>query len=162
MDSKIKKVDHSALKTNQASIITLSAMAFIFDAPWLAGVVAGVMALGTVLRTAGFSFVYRFALKPLNLVKPDILWDHPEPHLFAQGFGALVLGGGVVSLAMGFSTLGWGLVWFVVALASLNLFGGFCVGCAFYYWLSRLGIHGFTAAPPKGTVPGMRPKERPN
>jgi len=54
--------------------------------------------------------------------------------------------------------LGWGLVWVVIALAALNLFGAFCVGCAVYYWLNRLKVPGFVKSPPAGTFPGMRPK----
>jgi hypothetical protein len=46
----------------------------------------------------------------------------------------------------------------VVALAALNAFGGFCVGCAMYYWLGILKVPGFTKAPPAGIFPGMKPK----
>ena len=60
---------------------------------------------------------------------------------------------------LGASGLGWGLVWLVAALAALNAFGGFCVGCAVYYWLNRLQIPGFRKAPPAGTFPGMRPQQ---
>ena len=45
-----------------------------------------------------------------------------------------------------------------IALAALNLFAGFCVGCAVYYWLQKLGLPGFTRQPPAGIVPGMRPR----
>jgi hypothetical protein len=31
----------------------------------------------------------------------------------------------------------------VIALASLNLFAGICVGCLMYYWFNRLGLPGF-------------------
>ena len=46
----------------------------------------------------------------------------------------------------------------VVALAALNAFGGFCVGCAMYYWLGILKVPGFTKTPPGGITPGMKPK----
>jgi len=65
---------------------------------------------------------------------------------------------GIVSLGLGAVGLGWGLVWVVIALAALNLFGAFCVGCAVYYWLNRLKVPGFVKSPPAGTFPGMRPK----
>jgi hypothetical protein len=64
----------------------------------------------------------------------------------------------VLALYGGATALGWGLVWLVIALAALNLFVGFCAGCAVYYWLNRLDIPGFVKAPPEGTFPGMRPK----
>jgi hypothetical protein len=153
----LRKVDHAALRTNQAFIIAFNLLAFIFDLPILAGLVSMVMLFGTLTAKPGFGFIYRLALKPLGWVKPDILEDNPEPHRFAQGFGSVVLLAGVVSLILGGTVLGWVLVWVVIALAALNLFGGFCVGCAMYYWLNRLNLPGFTKTPPPGTTPGMRP-----
>lgn len=149
-------VDHSAIRTNQGFIIGLSVLAFILNQPWLAGLVAGVMLLGTLLKQPGFGFIYRLALMPLGIVRPDVVQDNPEPHRFAQGFGGTVLLAGAGALFAGLSVLGWALVWLVAALAALNLFGGFCVGCAMYYWLSRLHVPGFKKAPPPNTVPGMR------
>ena len=153
----LTNVDHTAIKTNQVVIIILNILAFILDAPWLAGIVALVMITGTLLQAPGFKIVYRI-LKSIGLVKPDVLLDNPEAHRFAQGFGGVVMLAGTVSLFAGATVLGWGLVWLVAALAALNLFGGFCVGCAVYYGLSRLHIPGFTKLPPEDTSPGMRPK----
>jgi molybdopterin converting factor small subunit len=152
------RVDHSALRVNQAFIIGLNILAFVFDSPALALAVTLFMLAGSILRTPGFGFVYKLALKPAGLVKPDVIEDNPEPHRFAQGFGAVVMIGGSTALFAGLPSLGWGLVWLVTALAALNLFGGFCVGCAVYYWLHRLNVPGFVKAPPAGSVPGMRPK----
>lgn len=158
MTNNLCKVDHTSIKVSQVFVIGLSVLAFILDIPWLAAVTGGIMLLGTLLKKPGFDFVYRLALKPLGLAKPEIVPDNPEPHRFAQGFGSVVLLGGAAALFGGLSVLGWVLVWMVAALASLNLFGGFCVGCAMYYWLSRLEVPGFEKTPPPGTVPGMRPK----
>ena len=158
MNLELKQVDHSALRTNQAVIISLCILAFIVDLPWLAGLVALVMALGTALQRPGFGFLYQGLLRPRGWAQPDILPDNPEPHRFAQGFGAVVLAAGTAGLLLSATVLGWSLVWLVVALAALNLFGGFCVGCAVYYWLFRLQVPGFIKAPPEGTLPGMRPK----
>ncbi len=80
--------------------------------------------------------------------------------LFSQGLGAAFVAGGVISLFAGASVLGWGLEWLVVALASLNLFGGFCAGCFVYYWLNRVNVPGFIKAPPPDTFPGLKPKSR--
>ena len=160
MSENLQKVDHAALRVNQYTIIALNILAFVSNLPWLAGVVALVMILGTVLKTPGFGFVYRSVLKPSGLIKPDVLMDNPEPHRFAQGLGGAFMLMGGLALWAGFAALGWGLVWLVAALAALNAFGGFCVGCAVYYWLSRLNVPGFRKAPPAGTFPGMRPKGR--
>lgn len=152
------KVDHMAIRTNQAMIVALNGLAYIFDLPLLAGMVGFVMLAGTLLKRPGFGFVYTSLLRPLGLLRPDVREDNPEPHRFAQGFGAVVVLAGLVSLTLGPSLLGWGLVWLVIALAALNLFAGFCVGCAMYYWLNRLKVPGFRKSPPAGTMPGMRPK----
>lgn len=154
----LQKVDHSALKANQLSIITLSVLAFILDQPALVAFVALVLGIGVALKRAGFLPVYRYVLKPAGIMKPDVLDDNPEPHLFSQGIGFVVLALGAAALFSGLTTLGWALVWLVVALASLNAFGGFCVGCAIYYWLVRLNVRGFAKQPPAGIIPGMKPK----
>jgi hypothetical protein len=159
MNSQIlQKVDHSALKTNQLVIITLNILAFILNLPILAAFVALVMGIGSALRVPGFGFIYQKILKPRGWMKPDVLDDNPEPHRFAQFLGFLFMTAGSVALFGGASALGWSLVWLVAALAALNAFGGFCVGCAVYYWLSRLHLPGFNKQPPQGTFPGMKPK----
>ena len=159
MNSTItSKVDHSALRTNQAVIILLLLVAFILNQPWIAALVSLVMLAGTALKRPGFGILYTAVLKPLTWVKPDVLQDNPEPHRFAQGFGGVVLGAGALALFTGSSILGWGLAWVVIALAGLNLFAGFCVGCAVYYWLNRLSVPGFVKSAPAGVFPGMRPK----
>jgi len=154
----LQKVDHSVLKANQLTIITLNILAFIFNLPILAAFVAVVMGLGFLLKVPGFLPLYRYAFKPLGILKPDVLNDNPEPHRFAQFLGFLFMTAGSIALFLGSSILGWGLVWLVVALAALNAFGGFCVGCAVYYWLGRFNVPGFTKAPPAGIFPGMKPK----
>jgi uncharacterized protein DUF4395 len=153
----LQKVDHAALKANQLFIISLNILAFIFNQVWLAAFVALVMGIGSALKIPGFGFVYKNLLKPRGWMKPDVLDDNPEPHRFAQFLGFLFMTAGSIALFLGASVLGWGLVWLVVALAALNAFGGFCVGCAVYYWLVRFNLPGFTKNPPAGTFPGMKP-----
>ena len=159
MPPALQKVDHSALRTNQAMIIGLSLIAYVFMWSPLVVLVMLVMAYGTLRRQAGFKIVYTGLLKPRGWVKPDVINDNPEPHVFAQGFGAVVLLISVGALYTGLPVLGWALVWLVIALAALNLFVGFCVGCALYYWLGRLHLPGFAKTAPPGAFPGMRPKD---
>lgn len=154
----LQKVDHAALKGNQITIIVLNILVFIFNLPILAAFVAAVMGLGGLLGVPGFILLYRHVYKPLGLLKPDLIDDNPEPHRFAQFVGFLFMTAGSVSLFLGANILGWTLVWIVAALAALNAFVGFCVGCAMYYWLGRLNIPGFSKAAPAGVVPGMKPK----
>ena len=156
----LQNVDHSALKTNQIIIIVLNILAFILNLPWLAASVAVVMGVGSALRVPGFGFVYQNVLKPRGWMRADVLDDNPEPHRFSQILGFLFTTAGSVALFVGGTGLGWTLVWVVIALASLNAFGGFCVGCAVYYWLARLNFPGFSKQPPAGILPGMKPKFR--
>lgn len=143
-----RQVDRSALRVNQSFVIGLSVLAFVLNLPALAAFVAAVMLIGTAWpRLALFQAVYRGILKPAGLVKPDVIEDNPEPHRFAQGFGGTVLALGVIALFFGQNVLGWALAWLVIALAALNLFLGFCVGCFVYYQLNRLGVPGFRYSP---------------
>lgn len=151
------KVDHSALRVNQAFIIALLIAAFVVNNVWLVAFVAVVMIAGTAVRKPGFKLAYNL-LKSRGLLKPDVVADNPEPHLFSQGLGAAFVTGSALSLWAGAQGLGWGLAWLVVALAALNLFGGFCAGCFVYYWLNRVHVPGFVKAPPPNTFPGLKPK----
>src|SRR5687768_5004153 len=106
----LQKVDHSALKTNQIIIISLNLLAFIFNLPILAALVAAVMGIGSALKIPGFGFVYHYVLKPRGWMKPDILDDNPEPHRFAQLLGFLFMTAGSITLYLGAAVLGWSLV----------------------------------------------------
>ena len=146
------------MKTNQITIILLNTLGFILNLPLLAVLVAVVMGVGALFKVAGFGFLYKYALRPWGWLKPDVLDDNPEPHRFAQFLGAIFMGGGSLALYFGAPGLGWGLIWLVSVLAALMAFGGFCVGCAVYYWLGQMKVPGFSKQPPAGTFPGMRPK----
>jgi hypothetical protein len=141
-------VDHSALRVNQAVIIVLLITAFVLNSWAVTAFVGLVMLLGTAVPgLALFQGLYRRALRPSGLVKPDVVPDNPEPHRFAQGFGGLVLALSLLLALLGASPAGWGLVWLVIVLAGLNLFLGFCAGCFLYYQLNRLKVPGFDYSP---------------
>jgi hypothetical protein len=87
-----QRVDHTALRTNQAFIIILLAMGFVAAQPWLVVFVCAVMALGTAVPQAAlFQRIYRDVLRPAGVLKPDVREEDPAPHRFAQGLGAAVL-----------------------------------------------------------------------
>lgn len=153
----LQKVDHSAIKTNQITIITINILAFVLNLPILTAILAACLGLGSLLRVPAFAFLYKNVFKAWGWVKPDVLDDNPEPHQFAQFVAFLFETGAAVSLYLGATVLGWVLVWIMVALPALNAFGGFCVGCAMYYWLGKLNVPGFSKQPPAGTFPGMKP-----
>jgi len=151
-----RPVDHTALRVNQAMIIALLGAAYVANAFWLAALVGLVMLLGSALGRPGFLEVYRI-LRAGRLFRPDVYQDHPEPHRFAQALGGLVLAGATAAFVVGQPGLGWILAWVVIALAGLNLFGGFCAGCAVYYWMARWNVPGFTQSPLEGVFPGRKP-----
>jgi len=157
--TQLSRVDHSALRVNQACIIALLIIAFVVNLSWLVLLVGVIMLVGTIIGIPGFKPVYVNFVKPRGLLKPDIVLDNPEPHRFSQGLGAVFLLASTIALWTNAIVLGWALSWLVIVLAALNLFGGFCVGCFFYYWLSRLKVPGFIKAPPPGVIPGMRPHQ---
>ncbi len=135
------KIDYTALKVNQASIISLLLLAFLFDQPWLVTFVALVMVVGTWWPGAGlFKLFYARVLKPAGLLRPELVADEAQPHLFAQGVGAIFLLLSTLALLGGNALLGWLLAGIVIVLAAVNLFLGFCLGCFIYYQLARRGI----------------------
>lgn len=141
----IRKVDHAALRTNQAFIIASLLIAFLLNVPEITVLVAGIMLLGTVFpKAALFKRIYQHVLRPIGLVQPDIREDNPEPHRFAQGFGALVTGFASALLLADIVLVGWALVWLVIGLAAINLSLGFCAGCFIYYQLSKRRLPGFS------------------
>jgi hypothetical protein len=131
--------DRTALRVNQAAIITLLALAFVLNQPWLVAVVAAVMVLGTASpQLALFQRLYRDLLRPAGLLRPDVHAEAAAPHRFAQGLGGAVLVAASAALFAGLSALGWSLALVVIALAAINLAFGFCAGCFLYFQLGRL------------------------
>ncbi len=144
MDIQNEKVDLSAIKVNQASIITITLVGFIFNLPALASFVGIVMVAGTAWKElALFKRFYRRVLKPAGLVKPEVVEGPSAPHEFAQLLGGIFLVVGSVMLFSGSAIWGWILAWIVILLAAVNLFFGFCAGCFLYYQLGKLGVPGF-------------------
>ena len=137
-----RKIDYTALRVNQACIITLLILAFLLNQVWLVAFVTLVMLVGTWWPQAGlFKLFYARGLKPAGLLKPDLVADEAQPHLFAQGVGGVFLLVSLLAFALGSAWLGWVLAGIVIVLAAVNLFLGFCVGCFMYFQLERRGIH---------------------
>ncbi len=59
---RLNKVDHSAIRTNQALIVGLTLVAFIFNIPLLVTLVGLVMLSGSILARPGFLPVYKGVL----------------------------------------------------------------------------------------------------
>jgi hypothetical protein len=144
LDTTRQILDHSVLKFNQISIITLTLIGFILNQPMFPSFVAAVLIAGSLnTKFALFKLTYKHVIKPLNLLKPNPVEDILAPHEFAQLLGGIVLGIGSLFLYTGSLLLGWIFTWFVIALAAANLFFGFCAGCFVYYQLRKFGAPGF-------------------
>jgi hypothetical protein len=144
----IRQIDQNGLKTGQAATILLLIAAFVLNAWPLVAFVALAQLLGALdVPFAPYRLFYQHVVKASGRIKPRPERDNPEPHRFAMLVGALFNGAATLALLNDLSLLGWVLVGIVVALANLNFWVNFCLGCWVYYQLNRLGIPGFTKAP---------------
>ncbi len=135
-------LDQTALKFNQGSIVVLLLLSLFLNWTWMVAFVGAVMLVGTIWPNAGlFKLAYAHYVRPLGLLKPNPQPDKAQPHLFAQGLGAIFLMAAVISFGLGVGLLGWLLAAIVIVLASINLIAGFCLGCMIYYQLSRRGLN---------------------
>jgi hypothetical protein len=138
-------VDHSALKVNQAGIVTTVLVAFIGSALYrpllvLIPLLAIVLLVGTFApQLALFKQFYFKVLKPRGIVKPRPVEDRPEPHNFAQGLGGVFLAVASVFL-IPLTVVGLALALLVAVLAFVNLAFGYCLGCQIYFQLSKRGV----------------------
>lgn len=154
------EVDHSAIKTGQVLAIATLTLAYLLDRWELVAVLAVIFLITSLLFEWGpFALVYRLLLKPLGLVKPDLRTDNPQPHRFGQAVGAISAALAAAALYYGHATLGWALVWMLIALTAIS-FMGWCIGCFIYYQLNRFGLGGFFGHAPTDSrvVLGARPR----
>jgi hypothetical protein len=143
----VQTLDQTGLKTGQATTILLLLLAFVLNAWPLVALVAIAQLLGALaVPFAPYRLLYR-GLRSLGLLKPNPQPDHPEPHRFAMAVGTVFNAVGAIMLVVGLPIVGWTLVWIVIALANLNFWANFCLGCWMYYRLGQLGVPGFTASP---------------
>jgi hypothetical protein len=139
MPNGITRVDRTALKFNQASIIAIVAVAFVLQLPWLLAGLALVLLVGTAVPSAGaFKVFYTKLLRPLRILRPDVVEEDNVQHLFAQGLGGIFLIGSFAFLIENsYPVIGWILAFLVAALALVNLTVNFCLGCFLYLRLRR-------------------------
>ncbi len=141
MNNTINKLDRSAIKFNQGSIVVLTAIAFLFSLPWLIAFIAAVMLVGTIFPKAGlFKLIYKHIAKPLGIIKQNIVDENNSPHQFAQGLGGVFLAASFIALNAKLTALGWILALIVLALAFINLTFNFCMGCFIYFQLNKTGL----------------------
>jgi hypothetical protein len=143
--STVRTVDQTGLKTGQALTILFLLLAFVLNS-WIPVLFVGLSQLAGALNlpSAPFKVFYEKVIKANNLVKPNPQPDNPEPHRFSLFVGAAFNLVATLALIAEAATLGWVLVGIVVALANLNFWVNFCLGCWMYYQFNRLGVPGFS------------------
>lgn len=147
----LRKVDQTGIKVGQATTIILLLLGFVLNSWLLVALVAIAQLLSAFdAPYAPYRLLYQRVIKPLGIVKPNVITDNPEPHRFAQLLGGVMNSVATVLLLVGVPTPAWVLVWIVIALANLNFWLNFCLGCWVYYQLNRLGVPGFAHAPVEG------------
>lgn len=145
--SALKQVDQTGFKVGAALTILLLALAFVLNSWLLVAIVALCQLAGALgLPFAPYRLAYQRIIRPAGLAQPRVIADNPEPHHFAMLLGSIFNGVGAALLASG-SGAGWIPVFIVLALANLQFWLDFCLGCWMYYQLHRLGVPGFKAAP---------------
>lgn len=152
-------LDQSELRTQQALGPLVLVLAYVLDDWRLVAAHAGFLLLTALNDALGpYALLYRWVLKPLRVVAPDLRIDNPEPHRFAAIFGFAALSVAALLLEQGHATAGWTLAWVVATLGGVAFFG-WCAGCFMYYVLNRFGAGGFFGhAPVDATAfPGARP-----
>lgn len=141
----VQKLDQNAMKTAQATTILLLLVAFVLGrGAWplvaFVGVAQWLSALGVPF--APYRLLYQ-GIRRAGWIQPNLQPDTPEPHRFAMKIGTAFNLVAAIALWGGLSIVGWVLVWIVIALANLNFWFGFCLGCWMYYQLGRFGVNGF-------------------
>lgn len=158
--SFIKEVDHAAIRTGQLMVIVILLVAYIINSREMVSAIMLAFLLTTISTSIGpFALLYQFVLRPLNIVKPDIRLDNPEPHRFGQAVGIVVAALATYLLYTGNNEFGWGIVWLLIILTTIS-FAGWCAGCFTYYMINRLGVGGFFKNKPTddSVFLGSRPK----
>jgi hypothetical protein len=138
----IPRVDTHLAKFSQATIVLLTALAFLLNQPIIVLITAVIMTLSALFPSISpFRLVYKYVVLPLRVLKTRIVEDDPAPHRFAQGVGAAFLIAATLVLYLTSATpVGWALDLIVFVLAGINLTVGFCAGCFVYYHLGRIGL----------------------
>lgn len=148
--ASLRKVDQNGLKLGQALTIILLILAFVLGTnawPLVAFVAIAQLLGGLGLPYAPYKLLYQHIFK--RWIQANLITDNPEPHLFSMLIGAIFNGAATIALLLNYSLLAWVLVWIVIALANLNFWLNFCLGCWMYYQFNRMGLPYFTVSPIK-------------
>ena len=153
-----RMIDQNEIRTMQIAVMLMLSIGYIADS-WQIIAAQVVIFLLTIISPSlnPFILLYRFVLRPFNLVQADWRDDNIEAHRFASMIGFTISAAASYFLYMGLATIGWGLVGLILAFGVFAL-SGWCAGCFAYYMIQKTGHKGyFKHAPIDGAFPGARP-----
>lgn len=133
-------VNDAAARSVALGVVALSVLAFASGQAWL----LILLAYGFAARVAAGPKISPLGRFAVHVSAPRLKnWERfvpGPPKRFAQGIGlAFSLAALVTWLAAGWLDARWILLP-LVAAASLEGFFGFCLGCAIFSWLMRVGV----------------------
>jgi Domain of unknown function (DUF4395) len=108
-------------------------VAFVANAPWLAGLVGLNLGISSMFGTRFFLPGKAWPTIRRVLKLGPVEMEHEYPPRFAQALGATFMGLSLIAFILGFAALGWLLVGAVAALQTLLAATGICVGCRLYF-----------------------------
>jgi hypothetical protein len=151
-------IDANEIITGQFLTVSMATTAYILGRWEFLAVQCAIFVLSVI--SAGkldvYSWIYKGILKPLGILKPDMRIDNIEAYRFANMIGIIVSGSAAYLIYSGNPTIGWILVWAMMGLGSLAVFG-WCIACWMYYMIQKTGIKGFFRhTQVSGTFPGSR------
>ncbi|MFY9489085.1 MAG: DUF4395 domain-containing protein [Solirubrobacterales bacterium] len=130
-------IDQRAPRTLQASVSTITALAFVFDLWPLATLVGLQLIIGLVFgRRWCLPCVFYFEVIQPRRGEGRI--EDSRPPRFANIVGATFLMTATVLFIAGATTAGWVLTLIVTTLAGFAAVSGICVGCELYVAFARL------------------------
>ena len=130
-------IDQRAPRTLQTTVAIVTALAYLFDAPWLVALMALQLIVGLSFgRRLCLPCVFYFVVLQPRLGEGRI--EYSRLPRFANILGMIFLSLASVLLFAGFTAAGWTVTLMVTALASLSALSGICVGCEMYATWARL------------------------
>lgn len=156
-----RMVDQSELRLAHLFVIAMVLTGFIADRwEFVAGQAVIFLLSVIALPLNPVIALYRAVLRPTGIIKPDWRIDNMEAHRFAMIMGIFVAGAAAYCIYAGYTAIGWGIVWMIVALSAFAIIG-WCMGCFSYYMMNKMGMKGFFRYSPINNIfPGLRPPKQ--
>jgi hypothetical protein len=129
-------IDARGPRTLQSSVAIVTGLAFVFNQPWLVGLMAVQMVAGLVFGRA-YCIPCVFWFKVLQPRFGEGRIEDSRPPRFANLVGAVFLVSATLLFIVGLTTAAWAVTLIVTTLASLAAISGICVGCELYAAYAR-------------------------